>query len=449
LPILPIDSGRYGTPEMRKLFDEEERLQKLLDVEAALAWAQSEVGDVPISDANKIMEMASTEFVKLDRVKEIESEIQHDLMAVVQALSEACGSSGGYVHLGATSSDILDTATALQLKGATGLLIDRLKHLNKILVSYVDREKKTIIIGRTHGQHAIPTTLGFKFAVWLMELSRHIERLRECSKRVLVGKMSGAVGTQAGFGENGLEVQRLVMERVGLGVVEISSQIIQRDRHAEFLCILGMIASSLDKFATEIRQLQRPEIGELAEPFRRSSQVGSSTMPQKRNPTRSERIGGLDKVVRSLVPPSLENIVTWHERDLTNSSCERFIIPEACILVDYMIESMIRILEGLEIDREKMRRNVSLTQGRVMSESIMMQLVKKGMGRQEAHELIRNISLKSESENQPFLEALLENQKVTSRMTKEEVEEALQPHNYLGTAIEQVDKILASFNSVS
>ena len=282
-----------------------------------------------------------------------------------------------------------------------------------------------------------------------MELSRHIERLRECSKRVLVGKMSGAVGTQAGFGENGLEVQRLVMERVGLGVVEISSQIIQRDRHAEFLCILGMIASSLDKFATEIRQLQRPEIGELAEPFRRSSQVGSSTMPQKRNPTRSERIGGLDKVVRSLVPPSLENIVTWHERDLTNSSCERFIIPEACILVDYMIESMIRILEGLEIDRERMRRNVSLTQGRVMSESIMMQLVKKGMGRQEAHELIRNISLKSESENQPFLEALLENQKVTSRMTKEEVEEALQPHNYLGTAIEQVDKILASFNSVN
>ena len=446
MPILPIDSGRYGTLEMRSLFDEEQRLQKLLDVEAALAWAQSEVGDMPVSDANMIIKMASTEYVKLDRVKEIESEIRHDLMAMVRALSEVCGSSGGYIHLGATSSDILDTATALQLKEAIGIIINRLERLCEILESYTDREKKTLIIGRTHGQHAIPTTVGFKFAIWLMELSRHIERLRECSKRVLVGKMSGAVGTQAGFGENALEVQRLVMEKLDLGIVEISSQIIQRDRHAEFLCILGMIASSLDKFATEVRQLQRPEIGELAEPFRRSSQVGSSTMPQKRNPTRSERIGGLAKVVRSLVQPSLENIVTWHERDLTNSSCERFIIPEACILVDYMIETMIRILEGLEIDRERMGRNIFQTQGRVMSESVMIHLVKKGMGRQEAHELIRSIALKSESKNQPFLEALLENSVIISKMTRREVEKALEPENYLGTAIEQVDKILAFFS---
>ncbi len=446
MPILPIDSGRYGTPEMRSLFDEEQRLQKLLDVEAALAWAQSEVEDVPVSDAKKIMRMASTDYVKLDRVKEIESEIRHDLMAVVRALSEVCGSSGGYIHLGATSSDILDTATALQLKEAINIIISRLERLSKILASYADREKKTIVIGRTHGQHAIPTTLGFKFAVWLMEVSRHVERLQECSKRVLVGKMSGAVGTQAGFGENALEVQRLVMEKLGLGAAEISTQIVQRDRYAEFLCILGMIASSLDKFATEVRQLQRPEMGELAEPFRRSSQVGSSTMPQKRNPTRSERIGGLAKVVRSLVQPSLENIVTWHERDLTNSSCERFIIPEACILVDYMTETMIWILEGLEIDRERMKRNTFLTQGRVMSESVMIQLVKRGMGRQESHELVRNIALKSESENQQFLEALLENEAIASKMTRREVEEALKPENYLGTAIEQVENILASLS---
>ena len=429
---------------MRGLFDEEQRLQKLLDVEAALTWAQSEVGDVPLFDAKKIMRMASTDYVKLDRVKEIESEIRHDLMAVVRALSEVCGSSGGYIHLGATSSDIFDTATALQLKEAISIIISRLERLSNILANYADREKKTIMIGRTHGQHAIPTTVGFKFAVWLMEVSRYIERLQECSKRVLVGKMSGAVGTQAGFGPSALEVQRLVMEKLGLGAAEISTQIIQRDRHAEFLCILGMIASSLDKFATEVRQLQRPEIGELAEPFRRSSQVGSSTMPQKRNPTRSERMGGLAKVVRSLVQPSLENIVTWHERDLTNSSCERFIIPEACILVDYMIETMIRILEGLEIDRERMKRNIFLTQGRVMSESVMIQLVKKRMGRQEAHELIRKIALRSESENQSFLEALLENETLISKMTRIEVEEALKPENYLGTAIEQVENVLAS-----
>jgi adenylosuccinate lyase len=402
------------------------------------------VGDVPVSDAKEIMRMASTDYVKLDRVKEIESEIRHDLMAVVRALSEVCGSSGGYIHLGATSSDILDTATALQLKEAISIIIDRLHNLSEILANYANREKKTIIIGRTHGQHAIPTTVGFKFAIWLMEVSRHIERLQECSKRVLVGKMSGAVGTQAGFGENALEVQRLVMEKLDLGTTEISTQIVQRDRHAEFLCILGMIASSLDKFSTEVRQLQRPEIGELAEPFRRSSQVGSSTMPQKRNPTRSERIGGLAKVVRSLVQPSLENIVTWHERDLTNSSCERFIIPEACILVDYMIETMTGIFEGLEMDRERMKQNIILTQGRVMSESVMIQLVKRGVGRQEAHELIRNIALISESENQHFLEALLENETVISKMTRKEVEEALKPENYLGTAIKQIENILAS-----
>jgi len=243
-------------------------------------------------------------------VKEIEREIKHDVTSLVRALAEACGSSGAYVHLGATSSDILDTATALQLRDAINLLENRLNNLEKALLEKVGQHKRTIIIGRTHGQHALPITLGFKFAIWVKEIARHIQRLRECKERILVGKMSGAVGTQAGLGPNAMKIQQLVMEKLGIKPAEISTQIVQRDRHAELICLLAITTSTLDKMATEIRELQRTEIGELIEPFKRAKQVGSSTMPHKRNPELCERVSGLAKVMRSLVIPALENIPT-------------------------------------------------------------------------------------------------------------------------------------------
>ena len=439
MPILPIDTGRYGTPEMRRVFEEENRVQKMLDVEAALAWAHAEVGNIPRKDAERIVAAASLRHVKLERIKEIEREIKHDVMALVRALAEACGPSGAYVHLGATSYDIVDTANALQLKEALELIEKRLNDFEKVLMEKALRYKETLMMGRTHGQHALPITLGFKFAVWMREISRHIQRLRQCRERVVAGKMSGAVGTQAGFGENAMRIQELVMERLDIKAADISTQIVQRDRHAELICLLTLIASSLENFATEIRELQRPEIGELAEPFEAEKQVGSSTMPHKRNPETCERICGLARVVRSLVTPALENVVTWHERDLTQSSAERFIIPEACILVDYMLFLMTNIVANLYVNEERMRQNIELTQGRAMSEAVMIALTKKGVSRQEAHELLRKLTIKSEMEKRPFREVLLEDKFVGKKLSEKEIDEALNPRNYLGTALKQVE----------
>lgn len=442
MPILPIDTGRYCSPEMREIFDDEGKLQRLLDVEAALAWAHAQVGNIPRKNAEKIVSVASLKYVKLSRVKEIEDEIKHDIMSVVRALSEVCGPSGAYVHLGATSNDITDTAMALQLKDAVGIIGEKLDVLEEVLLQRSSEEINTLIIGRTHGQHAIPTTLGFKFAVWLREVARHIERLDECSKRVLVGKMSGAVGTQAGLGVNAVKIQELTMEKLGICAADISTQIIQRDVHAELICVIANIASSLDKFALEVRELQRPEIAELAEPFKMDKQVGSSTMPQKRNPETCEKVCGLAKILRSLTIPALENVPTWHERDLTQSSVERFIIPEACILLDYMLSIMTWVLLGLHIDRKRMRANINVTQGRVMSENIMLTLARKGMGRQEAHSLIREISLHSELKQQSFKEALKENATIRKILSEEDIDVVLTPEKYLGTAVIQVKNMV-------
>ena len=439
MPILPIDTGRYGTPEMLKVFEEEARVQKLLDVEAALAWAHAEVGDIPQADAEKIAAMASTKYVKLDRVKAIEKEIKHDIASLVRALSEQCGSSGAYVHLGATSYDIVDTANALQLKEALGILKNRLNSFKSISQEKAGKYKGTVMMGRTHGQHALPITLGFKFAVWGCEVNRHIQRLSECQKRVVAGKMSGAVGTQAGLGEHAMQIQELVMKRLGIHAAEISTQIVQRDRYAELICALSLVASSLENFATEIRELQRPEIAELFESFETEKQVGSSTMPHKRNPEICERVCGLARIVRSLTVPALEDMVTWHERDLTQSSTERFVLPEACILTDYILSLLANVVANLRVDEQRMLQNINLTQGRAMSESVMMALTRKGVNRQEAHELLRKLAIKSEVEKRHFKEILIEDRFVHGKLNEKEIDAALNPKNYLGTAVKQAE----------
>jgi adenylosuccinate lyase len=429
---------------MLKIFEEEARVQKLLDVEAALALAHAEVGNIPKADAQKIAEKATTKFVKVDRVKAIEKEIKHDIASLVRALSEQCGESGAYVHLGATSYDIVDTANALQLKDATAVLEKRLADFKGILKKQAGTHKATVMIGRTHGQHALPITLGFKFAVWGYEVDRYLHRLREAKKRVLVGKVSGAVGTQAGLGEHAEKIQELVMKRLGLSAAEISTQIVQRDRYAELVCIYGMIASSLENFATEIRELQRPEIAEIFESFEAKKQVGSSTMPHKQNPETCERVCGLARIVRSLVTPALEDIVTWHERDLTQSSAERFILPESSILLDYILNLMCNIVANLRIDAERMQANLSLTQGRALSESVMMTLVKKGVNRQEAHEMLRKLTIKSAVEKKPFKQVLIEDKLIGFKLSEEEIDTTLNPKNYLGTAIKQAERFAKS-----
>ena len=296
------------------------------------------------------------------------------------------------------------------------------------------------MIGRTHGQHALPITLGFKFAVWGYEVNRHLQRFEECKKRVLVGKVSGAVGTQAGLSKHAPEIQELVMKQLGLSVAEISTQIVQRDRYAELISIYAMTASSLENFATEIRELQRPEVAEVFESFEAKKQVGSSTMPHKQNPETSERVCGLARVVRSLIVPALEDMVTWHERDLTQSSAERFILPESSIVLDYILSLMCNIVANLRVDSERMLANLTITQGRSMSESVMIALAKKGVNRQEAHEILRRLAYKSAVENKPFNQILAKDKFVSNKLTEEEIEAALNPKNYLGTAVKQAER---------
>ena len=442
MPILPIDTGRYGTIEMVSIFKEESYIQKLLDVEAALAWAHGQVGNIKVEDANKIIKKASLKKVKLSRIKEIEKEIKHDIMALVHALAEVCGESGAFVHLGATSYDIVDTARALQIKEALEIIGIRLDKLELVLAEAADHYKKTIMIGRTHGQHALPITFGLKISVWMREISRHIQRLNECKKRLLVGKMTGAVGTQASLGSKALKIQELIMKRLDIKAPEVTTQIIQRDRHAELVCILAILSSSLDKFGIEIRELQRTEISEVFEPFEKKKQVGSSTMPHKRNPELCERVCGLAKILRGLVITALENIPTWHERDLTQSSSERFLLPEVCILTDYMLHLIIGILSNLEVDEDKMIKNIDLSLGRIMSEAVMIKMTRKGIDRQTAHETIRRLVIDSIIRKTSFKEILYNNEYIRGILNENEIEEALNPRNYLGTSEKQVESAI-------
>ncbi len=438
MAIHPIEY-RYGSEEMRKIFDVENKLNLMLKVEAALAKAHAELGNIPKEAAEEIEKKANTKFVKLERVREIEAEIKHDIMAMVKALSEACGEHGKYVHLGATSYDIVDTANALQFKEALKIIFKDLLNLEEILLNLAEKYKKLVAVGRTHGQHALPITYGLKFAIWAREVRRHITRLKQVKDRVLVGKMSGAVGTMAGF-KNGIKLQEKVMEYLKLRPATVTNQVVQRDRYAELMMLLALIASSLDKFAKEIRNLSRTEIKEVEEPFE-SKQVGSSTMPHKRNPINCEKVCGLARVIKSNVIPALENVSLEHERDLTNSSCERVIIPESFILLDEILKTMINVLENLVFYPENIKKNLHLTKGLILAEALMLKLVEKGLSRQEAHELLRKLAMKAFKENREFKDVVVESE-VVDYLSKEEIEEILTPEKYIGSAVELVDRAI-------
>lgn len=440
MPVHPIEY-RYGTAEMKKIWSEESKLEAWLRVEAALAKAHAKLGTIPAEAAEEIAKKANLKHVRLERVKEIEAEINHDLMAMVKALTEVCeGEAGKYVHLGATSYDIEDTALALLFKESLGIIEEDLRALKETLISLAEAHRDTVCIGRTHGQHAVPTTYGLKFAVYACEVQRHLDRLSQCKERVLVGKMSGAVGTGASFGGKAMAIQRLVMEELGLKPALASTQIVQRDRHAELIFNLALIATTLDKMAKEIRNLQRTEVAEVSEPFS-PRQVGSSTMPHKRNPHKSERVCGLARIVKALVIPALDNNPLEHERDLTNSAPERIIFPEAFILTDYMLRQMASILKGLTFNLANIERNLNLTKGLAMTEHVMLKLVEKGVGRQEAHELLRRSAMKAFNQGRPLREVLLE-EGVLNYLTEEELDYCLDPRNYVGEAGRIVDEVV-------
>lgn len=437
--VCPLDF-RYGHVDMKSIFSDENKLRCLLQVEAALARAHAKLGTIPGSAAKEISKKACDGSVKPARVAAIESEIKHDIMAVVKGLTEQCSPEAGrYVHLGATSNDIIDTATAIQIKQALDIIEQDVKDVTHVLAELAHKHRDSVMVGRTHGQWAIPTTFGLKMAVYALEMVRHLERLHEMRPRVCIGKMLGAVGTGAAFGKNALKVQALVMADLGLETPIATTQILQRDRYAEMAFHLANIASSLEKFATEVRNLQRREIGEVSEFFDAKKQVGSSTMAQKRNPITSENICGLARVVRGLLITSFENIPTWHERDLTNSSAERFTIPHAYVLTDHLLRNTVQVFKGLHVDKSRMLHNLSLAKGEIMAEPIMMALTGKGMGRQEAHELVRQLSMKASTSGKDLTDLLKADKKVKRSLSAKEVDAATDPRNYIGVAGEVVD----------
>jgi adenylosuccinate lyase len=426
---------------MYGIFTEENKLLMWLRVEAALAQVHAELGNIPKTSADEINKKASLKFVKLERVKEIEDEIHHDLMAMIYALKEKCeGEAGNYIHLGATSYDIEDTATSLMLVKALGIIKKKLKEFLSILTKIAEDKKTLICVGRTHGQQALPTTYGMRFGVWAAEIGRHLDRLMEISPRLNVGKMSGAVGTMASFGNQGIEIQNRVMRILGLEPVLIANQVIQRDRYAEVILFTCLVAGTIDKIAREMRILQRSEIAEMFEPFGKS-QVGSSTMPHKRNPHKAERLCSISRIIKSNSYIALENMTLEDERDLTNSASERVLFPENFILLDYMLSQIISIIPG-EFNENNIEKNLALTKGAILTEKIMIELVNKGIGRQDGHEIMRKTAIEAKQNDVSMKEILMKNPKINNIFDETEIDSMLDPKNYLGKAEEQVENLV-------
>ena len=440
MAIHPIEY-RYGTDEMKYVWSEANRLNKLMETEAALAMAEADIGLIPKEAAENIAK--SIESVQLERVKAIEDEINHDMMAVVIGITEQCTEEAGkWVHFGATSNDILDTSTGLQIKDAIEILETKMDQLLAVLVKQASDNKNLVCAGRTHGQIGVPTTYGLRFAIWASEVARHIERLEQLKPRATVGQMTGAVGTQAAFGKDGIEIQKRTMEYLKIGAVDVSNQIIQRDRHAEFVMWMANTVTTLDKIAVAFRSLQRSELAEVEESFGKK-QVGSSTMPHKRNPIKSEQICGLSRIVRAMIEPELQNNTLWDERDLTNSSCERIVFPEACVLTDHIIKLAIGVIENLRFYPENIRRNLDLLRGLNMGEAVMMELAMRGVGRQEAHEIVRSSAMIAHEGGKHFKDVLLANKEVAEYLSEDDIVNLVDPDKYIGTAVEQVEAVVA------
>ncbi len=432
---------RYGREEVRQIFSRGARLRRALRVEAALALAEAEVGLVPRDAAEAIDRAATPEHVALDRVDAIERSTRHDIMALTLALAEAAGPAGRWVHFGATSADITDTALALELKEGVAILDSDLVRLAQVLVELARRHRATAEVGRTHGQHGVPISFGYKMAVAAAEVVRHRARLRELRVRLLVGKLSGAVGTGASFGERAAEVETATMRRLELGADEAPTQLVGRDRLAEFTNFLALVASTAERLSTEVRNLQRTEIAEVAEPFDEVAQVGSSTMAQKRNPTQSENVTSLARLVRAFASPPLENMVQWHERDLSNSANERIVVPHAIVLVDDMLGKLAEIFAGLDVDTEQMARAVADGGGAAMTESLMLALTAKGLARNEAHELLRALT-RGGAKSGPLAQRAKADTTVRRLLTPAELERILDPASYVRAAAGKTDRVL-------
>jgi adenylosuccinate lyase len=414
---------RYCRPQMKRIWSEENKFAKWLDVEISVCDAWAELGKIPRKAVPKI-KLARC---NLKRMQQILKETHHDMTAFLGSVAESLGEESRFIHLGLTSSDIMDTALSLQLVEAAELLNEDIKELISVMADKALQHKYTIMIGRTHGIHAEPTSFGLKLALWIEEMKRNRHRLAEAIRVIAVGKISGAVGTYATVPP---EVEEKACAKLSLTPAPVSSQVLQRDRHAQFVTTLGIISSSLEKFATEIRSLQKTEVREVEEPFE-EGQTGSSAMPHKRNPELCERICGLARLMRGYSQTSMENITLWHERDISHSSTERIILPDACLLLDYTLNLFKAIMSGLKVYPKRMKRNMELTKGLIFSQRVMLALVNKGLSRQEAYELVQRNAMKAWQSNKSFLNLLKTDIEIVATLPHSELEPLFDYQYYL------------------
>ncbi len=407
---------RYTLSDMGAIWTEKNKLNNWLKIEIAACEAWASMGKIPQEAVKTIQERAN---FNVERIHEIEAEVRHDVIAFLTNVGEYVGDDSKYIHLGMTSSDILDTGLAMQMRDSVDLILEKLLKLKNIIALLADKYKYTLCIGRTHGIHGEPTTFGLKMAMWFTEIKRNIERLNQSREVIACGAISGAVGN---FAHLHPLVEEYVCTKMNLNICPVSTQIIQRDRHAQFMTTLAVVASSLEKMATEIRNLQRTEILEAEEPFQKG-QKGSSAMPHKRNPMMSERVAGLSRVLRGNALAAMENVALWHERDLTHSSVERVIIPDSCVLLDYMLQKFIGVMEGLVVYEDNMTRNIEKTLGLVFSQQLLLALVGKGMLREEAYSIVQERAMQSWNETISFKELVLGDQRMMSLLSIEEINE--------------------------
>ncbi len=434
-----IFKDMYGTDELRQVFSDENLLQCWLDVEAALARAEAAVGLIPPEAAAEISRQARVELLDVAALKQGIDDTTHELVPLVRQLAALCeGEAGRYVHWGATTQDITDTGLVLQVKAAHAIIGRDLQALADSLQALARRERDTIMPGRTHGQHTPPITFGFKVAIWLAEVRRHISRLEECAPRLLVGQLAGAAGTLASLGGQGLEIQQRLMAELGLGVPEIGWHP-ARDGLAEFVSVLAMVATTMSKIAHEIILLQKSEVAELEEPYQRGK-VGSSTMPHKRNPMMCEGIMAEARIVRGVLTTLLMAMESEHERDWSTVHIEWACVPEAAILTGGAVAHTLRVIEGLNVYRERMRANVDLLDGLSLSEAVMLELGAY-VGRQIAHDVVYEASMAAYEQRRPLRELLLEDERITRHLTPDKLDDILRPERYTGLCGEFVDRV--------
>jgi adenylosuccinate lyase len=406
---------RYTRPEMGRIWSEENSFQKWLDVEILAAEGLARLGKVPKAAIARIRKKAR---FNVERIREIESEVKHDVIAFLSCVAESIGDDARFLHVGMTSSDVIDTGLAIQFKEASSILIQDVKDLMSVLRRQAQKYKWTVMIGRTHGVHAEPITFGLKLALWYQEMARNLARLQKAAEDISVGQISGAVGT---FAQISPKVEAYVCRKAGLKPALISNQIIQRDRHAYYFATLGIIASSLEKFAVEIRHLQRTEVQEAEEPFT-EGQKGSSAMPHKRNPILSENVSGLARLMRSYSIAAMENVPLWHERDISHSSVERVIAPDATIALDFMLRRMTYVLGNLCVYPENMKRNLEKSGGAVFSEKVLLALVEKGVARDIAYRMVQRHALKVGKEGGDLKRELLADAEIRRHLSTQEIE---------------------------